>query len=119
MDERDLVPAEPAPKHGLDQRRSARAELGGGRSDVGNLERDVVQAGPSPLEEPSDRRVRAQRGDELDTPSSDQEVGRLDAFVLDAPSQLDGGVEQTLVRRDRLLEIVDRERDVVNGVHLH
>ena len=55
--EGDVMASEPGPRLCVDKGRAGLSESLDSVGDVGNLERDVVHAGPSPTEEAPDRRV--------------------------------------------------------------
>jgi hypothetical protein len=115
MDERDLQAEEP-PARGLvdqlDPVRPEAVELGG---HVRDLEGDVVEARSALCEEPADGRVRTERGEQLDPRAADRERRGLDALILDARAMVDDRAEQRGVGRDRGVEIVDGDADVVDG----
>ena len=66
MDERDLEPEEPAPRRFVDQLRAFGGQLVDRGTDVVDLVRDVVHSGTALGEELADRRVVAERGEQLD-----------------------------------------------------
>ena len=116
MDERDLEPEEAAARLLVDQLRPVRLqarELGG---DILDLEGDVVEARSSLGEEPADRRVRPERGEQLDPRRTDEERRRLDALLVDALAVLERRAEEGDVQRDRGVEVVDGDADVVDSV---
>ena len=118
MKERDLEAEEPAAGPLVDEldavARQA-VELG---PDVGDLERDVVHPGTALGEEPPHRRVGAEGGQELDPPVSDPERGRLDSLLDEPLAVLELRAEQAAVGRDRGVQILDGDPDVVDAGHV-
>src|SRR5439155_11818640 len=88
-------------------------------AQVGDLVRDVVHPRPSLREELPDGSLRAERREQLDAPVADQHRRRFDALLGHGRTVLDLGAEEPLVRRDRLVEIVDRNPEVMNPARLH
>jgi hypothetical protein len=119
MNEGDLEPEQAAVGLGVDQLGALRREIGKSRADVGHLVGDVVHPGAPLGEEPPDRRVVAERGDELDQALADADRRRLDTLCLDALAMLEPAAEQTLVRRHSRIEVLDRDADVMNPKRLH
>ena len=87
--------------------------------DVVDLDRKMVHAGAAPVEELPDRRVRRQRGEQLDPAVADLQEGCLDALVRDRPAQDDLGPEEPAPRRHRLVEVGNGDADVVNPIARH
>ena len=75
---------------------------------------DVVEALTLLLQVLRDRRVVADRGEELDVGVGDLEQRLLDTVALDDLAVIDLAAERVAVVRDRGLEVVDRDRDVVD-----
>src|SRR5690242_19093342 len=73
MDERDLEPEQPAPRAFVDQFRALRGQLVERGADVVDLVGHVVHAGPALGEELPDRRVVAERGEQLDAVGADSQ----------------------------------------------
>ena len=84
------------------------------RVDVRDAVGDVVQAGPLALEELPDRRVGAERLQQLDVAVADVEQHRLDALLLDGLAVGERHLERPLVERERGVEVVGRDADVVD-----
>ena len=82
--------------------------------DVVDLEGDVVHPRPAPFEEPADRRVGVERGEQLDPIVADPQERRLDALLLERLAQLDLGSEQPPVGLDGLVEIGDGDTEMVD-----
>ena len=102
MDERDLQPEEPAARGLVDQACTGPPqplELG---ADVGDLERNVVQAWASLRQEPPDRRLGPQGSQELDPPGAGTQRDGVDTLLLEAVAMLDLRLEQPRIRLDRL-----------------
>src|SRR5262249_5758682 len=99
---------------GADRRETG--ELG---LDVLDLERDVVHAGTAPRQELADRRLGPMRREQLDAAPADTEEGDVRALVGQRLSVLDLGAEQPGVRLDRLLEIPNRDPDVMDTGDRH
>src|SRR5215475_3919432 len=119
MDERDLHPEQALPGALVDQLGAFGLKLVDCRPDVVDLERDVVHAGPPVGEELPDRRVVAERGEQLDTAGADTQRGGLDTLVAHRLAVLEVRTEQALVGGDGSVEIVDGHAQVMNPVRLH
>jgi hypothetical protein len=65
-------------------------------------------------EEAADRRVLAERAEQLQPALADADGRRLDALLLDARAMLDPGAEQPLVGAERTVEILDGKADVMH-----
>ena len=119
MDEPDLEPEDPGPGRLVDQLDAVlRQALELGR-DVGDLEGQVVHPGPAPGDEPADRRVRAERREQLDPAAAEPHRRGLDALVGDQLAVLELGAEQARVRLDGLVEVGDGQADVVDSPRCH
>ena len=88
-------------------------------ADVGDGVGDVVHARPAPREEAADGRVVAERRQELDPAVADADRRGLDTLLVHALAMLDAGAEQPLVGRHRLVEVLDRDADVMDAPCLH
>ena len=119
VNERHLEAEEAAAGTCVDQLSTAGDELVQRRADVRDLVGDVVHAGSPPGEEPADRRVVAERSEELDTMGADSQRNRLDALLDHRLAMLELGAEEPLVRRDGLVEVVDGNSEMVNPARLH
>jgi hypothetical protein len=119
MDERDLETEEPAPRHPVDQLRTCGLQLVEGREQVLRLERDVVHPRAATREEAPDRRLVMCRRHELDAAPAQEKCRRLHSLFLERLAVLELGTEQSLVRRDRLVEVGHCETDVVNAANPH
>src|SRR5215510_15739422 len=119
VDERDLQSEEPPARARVDQLGALGGELVERGADVVDLEGDVVHPGAPLREELADGRVLAERGQQLDPVGADAQRRGLDALLLDRLSVLELGAEEPLVRRERAVEVVDRDAEVMNAVRLH
>ena len=86
---------------------------------VVDLVGNVVHAGAAAGEEPADRRVRAEGGEQLDVARTDPEGCSLDALLVLRRTLLELGAEEPLVGRDRPVEVVDGEPEMVNAFRAH
>ena len=119
MDERDLEAEETDAWHLVDELSAGVRELVERRPQVVGRERDVVHPRPSSREEAADRRVLAGRREQLDPAVAEEERRGFDALLHERRAMLDACVEELLVRRDRLVEVVDGEAEVMNALHAH
>src|SRR5436853_2839534 len=119
MDERDLEAEEALPRLVVDQLRAAPGEVRQRLAQVVDLVGDVVHARPAAREELAHRRVRAERGEQLDTALADADRSRLDALLRHELAVLELGAEETLVRGERLVEVLDGDAEVVDAARRH
>lgn len=119
MHESDLQTEHPPSRLGVDQLGALPCELPERGADVLHLVGDMVHPRPAPGEEPPHRRVVAERCEELDAAPADAKRGRFDTLLLDAGTLLEATAEAALVRRHRLVEIGDRDADVMDPPRLH
>jgi hypothetical protein len=119
MEERDLEAEEPLARLGVDQLRAALGELDDGCVDVGHLVCDVVHPGPALCEEAADRGVVAERREQLDAAFADEYGCRLDARLLHGRAMLELRAEEARVRVDGLVEVVDRDAEMVDAARMH
>ena len=112
--ERDRGAARPRPGRLVDQLGALGPQVLERRLDVGDPVRDVVQARASRGERPSDRRLGAERAQQLHVRRADGEQHLLDALILDplAVHRLDA--EQPPVALDGGLEVIDGDAHVVD-----
>src|SRR5262245_64658062 len=94
VDEGDLEAEEPTARARVDQLGPFGGELIEGGADVVDLERDVVHPGAPLREELADRRVLAERGQQLDPVGADAQRRRLDALLLERLAVLELGSEE-------------------------
>ena len=119
MDERDLQPEHAVTGMFVDQLDALLREAHERGLDVGDLIRDVVHPLAALRQEPADRSVVPERGEQLDAALADAHRRRLDALVLDALPMFQPSAEQALVRRHRGVQVGNGDADVVNGPCLH
>ena len=75
----------------------------------------MVKARSAPREELSDRRVRAERAQQLHVAVAHAEQHGLDALLLQGLAVLDGHAQPLAVESDGLVEILDRHSYVINA----
>lgn len=119
MDERDLEAEEPRSRLRIDQICTGSRELGQRRAEVAHLVRDVMHAGTALRQEPADRRVLGERLEQLDPPRSDAKRRCTHALILNRRTVFHLGAEETLVRRERRIEILDRDTQMVDPPRRH
>jgi hypothetical protein len=114
MDERDLEPEHALPRSLVDQLGARVREVRKSRPDVVHLVRDVVHSRAPICEETADRRVLAERAEQLEPALPDADRRGLDALLLDPRTVLEPRPEQALVGLERSVEILDGETDVMH-----
>jgi hypothetical protein len=114
MDEGDLETEHAAARGLVDQLGALVRKMSESRAEVLDLIRDMVHPRAALCEEAADGRVLAERAQQLEPALADADGRRLDALLLDARALLDAGAEETLVRVERTVEILDREADVMD-----
>ena len=119
MDEGDLEAEETAMGALVDQLRALRGKIVESLSHVVDLVRDVVHARASLGEEPPDRRLVAERREQLDAAGTDPKGRSLDTLLGNGLAVLELGAEEPLVRLDRLVQIGDRDAEMVDSARLH
>jgi len=119
VDERDLEPEEPAARPFVDQLGALGNQLVQRLADIVDLVRDVVHARASLGEEPPDRRLVAERREQLDAAGTDPKGRSLDTLLGNGLAVLELGAEEPLVRLDRLVQIGDRDAEMVDSARLH
>src|SRR3954464_15929712 len=119
MDEGDLETEHSLPWLRVDQLRAAGREIGERGTDVRNLVRDVVHSGPAVREELADRRLGAERREQLHAAAPPGDGRRLDALLGDGRAVLDLRAEEPFVGRHRLVEILDRDAEMVDSACVH
>lgn len=119
MHERHLEAEHALPRLGVDQLGTAFLEVAERGADVVDLVRHVMHPGPALGEELAHRRVAGERSQQLDAALADTNGCRLDALVLDANAMLDATAEEALVRPHRLVEVDDRDADMMDAACFH
>jgi len=119
MHEGDLETEETAAGLGVDQLGAGGGEVGKGAADIRYLVGDVVHAGPALGQEPADGRVVAECGEQLDPAFTDAHRRGLDSLLLDPLPVLEPAAEEPLVRANGLVEVRDRDADVVDPPCFH
>jgi hypothetical protein len=119
MNEGHLEPEEAAARLVVDQLGALLGEIREGGANVVDLVGDVVHSRASRREEATDRRVGTERGEELDAARPDADRRRLDALRFERLAMLEPSAEQALVRGHGLVEVRDRDADMMNPEGLH
>jgi len=119
MDERDLEPEQPSMGLLVDHVDALLGELGQLLTQVAHLERDVMHTRSALREELADRRFRTERGEQLDAAFTDPNRRRLDPLRLDDVALLQLGAEQSAVGLDRLVQVLDRNSEMVDPLRPH
>jgi len=91
----------------------APSRIKGGLDVVGPI-RHVMKAGAASREELPDRRVRPERAKQLHVALADAKQHGLHALLLDGLVVLDRHAEPLFVQRDRPVEVLDGNADVVD-----
>ena len=119
MHERDLQAEEAFARSHVDQVGAGLGQLSKSGPDVGDLIGDVVHARPALGEKAADRRVLAERLEQLDAPLPDPHGDGMDSLGLDGRAVLDVRAEEALVRRECLVEILDGDAEMVDAARPH
>ena len=119
MHEGDLETEHPAARLGVDQLRTCVGQAGKRRTKIGDLVGHVVHPGPACGDEAPDRSVVTEGGEQLDPAVPDAQRRRLHALLVDARALLEPSSEEVLVGRDRVIEVLDRDADVMDPARLH
>jgi len=119
MDEGDLEAEQALPRLCVDQF----GALGGEPIELGlhvvDLVGDVVHARTAGGEELGDRSLVTERRKQLDASGADEHGCRLDPLAIDVRAMFQLGAEKTLVRVDRLVQVVNGDAEVVDAAGLH
>src|SRR4051794_11588378 len=107
MDERDLQAEHPGARLVVDELRTVALQRFERRSDVPDLERDVVHSGAAGGEEAADRGVVLERREQLDAAAAHAHRDGLDALIGHRRAMLQLAAEQPLVGAERLVEVVN------------
>jgi len=119
MDERDFQPVEATPRYQIDELRSRRVEIAECPVDVVGRKRNVMHARTALRQKTPDRRVVACGHEQLDAALAHAERDGIDALALQRVSMLDTRTEQSLPGLDRLVEIGDRDPEVMDAADVH
>src|SRR5918995_1507412 len=119
MDECNLEAEEAGARLLVDELSPAVGEVAQGRGEIVDLVGDVVHAGPALGEELADGRLLPEGTHQLDPALTHSHGHCLDALVLERAAMLDAAAEQSLVGADRLVEILDRDSQMVDPKGLH
>ena len=114
MDEGDFEAEHAATRPLVDQLGARVREMRQGGADVFDLVCNVVHARAALREEATDGRVIAERAQQLEPALADPNERRFDPLLLDPRAVLEPSAEETLVRVERAVEILDRETDVMH-----
>jgi hypothetical protein len=119
MQKRDLEPEQALPRLLVDELNALFRELADCRPDVGDLVGDVVHPRPALGQELAHRRLLAERRQQLDAALADLQGRGFDTLVGNRLSMLEPSAEDPLVRRDRLVEVFNRNAEMVDPASLH
>ena len=119
VNERDLEAEQARTRAFVDQVRTCARKLGQRRLEIGDLVGNVMHPRPSLRQEAADGGVLPERLEQLDAALADTDRRRADALVLDRGAVLDLRAEQPLVRRESLIEVLDRNAQMVDPPRLH
>jgi hypothetical protein len=119
MDESDLKAEETLPRLGVDQLGPCCREPFELDTDVVDLVGNVMHARAAARQEPADGSLGAKRGEQLDTAGADQHGRRLDSLVIDLRPVLELGAEESLVRCEGLVEVVNGDAEMMDAAGLH
>src|SRR4051812_27281287 len=119
MDERDLQAEHARARLVIDELRAVAPQRLERRTDVLDLERDVVHPGAARGEEAADRRVVRERREQLHALAAHAHGDGLDALVRHRRAVLELGAEQPLVRPESLVEVLDRNAEVMDAARFH
>ena len=119
MDERDLEPEETAVRLLVDQLDAPIGETPKFLAKVVHLVGDVVHPGPAVGEELADGRLLAERPEQLDTALADTHGDGLHALLGKRVAALDLAAEEALIRVDRLVQVVDRNAEMMDPLRVH
>ena len=119
MNESDLEAEQPLSRLFVDQLGAFGGETAELELHVVDLVGDVVHARPMGGDEPADGRLLAERSQELDASRADEHGRGLDALVLDERAVLELGAEQSCVRCERLVQIVDGHAEMMDAAGSH
>ena len=117
--ERHLRPLGAWTRRLVDEADAARLEVGERRRNVLDAQRDVVDAGTALLDEFRNGRIGRGRFEQLQGGLSDRDEVRPDTLRPHVLGRLDVEAERVPVERQRLVDVLDRDADVIeNSSHL-
>jgi len=119
MDECDFEPIEPPPRYLIDKLRARGVEIAEGAVDVVGRERDVMHAWTAPGEKAPDRRVLTAGHEQLDAAVAHTQRDGIDALALQRVPVLDARTEEPLPGLDCLVEIGDRNPEMMDAADVH
>jgi hypothetical protein len=119
MDERDLEPEEPCARLGVDQIRARVRQLRQRRAEVADLVRDVVHPRAALRQKAPDGSVLPKRLQQLHTTVANAKRRGAHPLVVDRRPMLDLGAEEPLVRRERVVEVVNGDTKMMNPPRVH
>ena len=114
MNESDLEAEEPRTRVLVDQVGARTDELGQRRAEIAHLVGDVVHPRAALRQKATNRRVFFQRFEELHPSRADTERRSPHALVIHGGGVLDLRAEETLVRDERRIEVLDRDTQMVD-----
>ena len=119
MDKGNFEAEQPLARSLVDQVRTRTRELRKRGVQVAHLERNVVHARAALGEEAADRGIGAKRLEQFNATVTDAERRRADTLLFDCRAVLDLRAEQSLVRRDRLVEVFNGNTEMMNTARVH
>ena len=119
MDERDFEPVEAPPRYLIDELRSRDVEIAECSVDVVGRERDVMHPWSASREKPTNRSVLTGRGEELYAAVAHEKRDGVYALALQRIAVLDARAEKPLPGLDRLLEVGDRDPEMMDAADAH
>jgi hypothetical protein len=119
MEEGDLESEETLPRLLVDQLDTALGELVDRGPDVSDLVGNVVHPGPPLGQKFANRRLLTQGREQLDPALSELQGGGLDALLGNSLAMLEPGAKDLFVGRHGLVEVLDRDAQVMDPARLH
>ena len=119
MKERDLQAEEAFARCCVDQLHAFSGERGQRCAQIVDLVGHVMHPRAALGQELAHRRVVAGWREQLDTAVADEHGSRLDALGENRRAMLDPGAEKTGIRSESLVEVADRDSDVMNAADVH
>lgn len=119
MDEGDLEAEQACARLSVDQLGTGAGKRRKRGAQIGNFVGDVVHPRPAVGEEAPDRRLLSERGEQLHAALADEHGRCLHALIGDGLTVLELGAEQARVRLESLVEVFDRDAQVMDPARLH